>query len=151
MPKGQRAGWSVWARARTLGENTSVSAAFRVHRGDGLANNKEQNLSLGSCLPAPGVCARVETVVHLLQQAGEKSFAVLSLCLLSEDVRLCVLCYKLRYQPQRDVPWPSCASLAATHTGTPQLPLLTQQPPSPFLKFLFHFSSHSAPSFNCCL
>lgn len=77
-----------------LEKTQSVSAAFRVHRGDGLANNKEQNLSLGSCLPAPGECARVETVVHLLQQAGEKSFAVLSLCLLSEDVRLCVLCYK---------------------------------------------------------
>lgn len=92
------------------------SAAFHTHRGDQFANKKGHLLSPGSCLPVcVCVCVSAETVVHLLQQTGQESFAVS--CLLSEDVSLCVLCYK-NYQPLCGVPRPSCASLAVVHTGT---------------------------------
>lgn len=90
----------LWRDKEQGGRGTHTQTGrvgFQAHRGDRFANKKEHNLSLGSCSPVLSVCVCVETVFHLLQQTGQESFAALSSsCLLSEDVRLCVLCFAIK-------------------------------------------------------
>lgn len=121
---------------------------LHTHGGDRFANKKGHLLSPGSCLPACVFACGCECWNSSPPVATNRLGVIC--CLVFAEwgfASTCVLCYK-NHQSLCCVPQHSCASLAAVHTGTQQLQLFTQQPPSSFLQFLFHFLSSSPPSLS---